>query len=189
MKKTMILSFVLVFTVFTVKGQDKSDNKKIGGVRAGFHSASMVMEGSKPDTVNNYNSFYVGFFRDTKIAPLLFFGTGLEYFQNGMKYPRNSTRVLHTISVPLDLKLKLGPVFALGGAAMNIKVKEKFDIGDYSMTPSDSDKTKWFDVAAFAGAGVKILFITVEGRYHWGLLDARDGLYHRYFQLGAAISF
>ena len=66
---------------------------------------------------------------------------------------------------------------------------EKFDIGDYSMIPSDTDKTKWFDIAAFAGAGIKILFITVEGRYHWGLLEAREGLYNRYFQLGAAISF
>jgi len=189
MRKTLVFLLIGILIQGMVYAQDKSPHKKIGGVRLGFHSASMVVEGSKPDTVNNYKSFYVGFFRDNKIAPMLFFGTGLEYFQNGMKYPQNSTRVLHTISVPLDLKLKLGPVFALGGAAANIKVKEKYNTGDTSYSPSDTDKTKWFDVAAFAGAGVKIFFITVEARYHWGLLEARNDLYNRYFQLGAAISF
>jgi len=29
----------------------------------------------------------------------------------------------------------------------------------------------------------------VEARYHWGLLEARNDYYNRYFQIGAAVSF
>lgn len=188
MKKPILFLLILLIGANFTQAQDK-ETKKIGGIRGGFHSATMVADGSKPDTVNNLKSFYVGIFRDNKIAPILHFGTGLEYFQNGMKYSRNVERILHTLSVPLYLKVKLGPVFALGGAAPNFKLKEKVDYQDNSYNPGDTDKTKGFDVAAFLGAGVKILFITVEARYHWGLLEARNDLYNRYFQIGAAVSF
>lgn len=189
MKKiTLILISILLIISYSINAQDDGKKQKIG-IRAGFHSAAMVYEGSKPDTAKSLSSFYVGLFRDNKIAPILHFGTGIEYFQNGLKYTNNSKRVLHTLSIPLDLKVKLGPVFVLGGAAANFKVKEQIVIGDNKNNPMEGDKTKGFDIAAFAGAGVKILFISVEARYHWGLIDARNSLKHRYFQLGAAVSF
>ena len=189
MKKfTLLLLLILSITYSFLYAQDKDKKQKIG-IRAGFHTAAMVYEGSKPDTARRLNSFYVGLFRDNKIAPILHFGTGIEYFQNGLKYTGSTKRVLHTLSVPLDLKVKLGPVFVLGGAAANFKVKEQIILGDNKYDPLEGDKTKGFDVAAFVGAGIKILFISVEGRYHWGLLDVKNGLYHRYFQLGAAVSF
>jgi hypothetical protein len=149
----------------------------------------MVYEGSKPDSVNALSSFYAGFFRSKKIASILHFDSGIEYFQNGIKYAKNSKRVLHTISVPLDLRLKIGPIYAVGGAAANIKVSEEFKLGDNSYKPSDTSKSNWFDIAAFAGAGVKVWILSVEARYHWGLLEVRNDLYSRYFQIGAAVSF
>jgi hypothetical protein len=98
-----------------------------------------VKSGSKPDTANNLSSFYVGLFRDTKIVPMLLFGSGFEYFQCGMSYTNNTARVLHTLSVPLDLKVKLAPAFG--------------------------------------------------ARYHWGLLEVRNGKHSQYLQVGAGISF
>jgi hypothetical protein len=188
MKQPILFLLILFIRANFSQAQDKN-TKKVGGIRGGFHLATMVANGSKPDTVNNLKSFYVGIFRDNKIASILHFGTSLEYFQNGMKYSRNVERKLHTLSISLYLKVKLRPVFTLGGAAPNFKLKEKVDYQDNSYNPADTDTTKGFDVAAFLGAGVKILFIAVEGRYHWGLLEARDELYNRYFQRGAAISF
>lgn len=41
----------------------------------------------------------------------------------------------------------------------------------------------------FMGAGLKILFITLEARYHWGITDVYQGYNNQYLQLGAAISF
>jgi len=188
MKKIAIVLILLMCAVsFSTKAQD--DKPKKNGIRFGYHAATMVHEGSKPDSANALSSFYVGFFRSKKVGGILHFDSGIEYFQNGLKYSGNSKRTLHTVSIPLDLKLKIGPVYALGGAAANIKVSEKYDLGDNSYQPLDNDKSNWFDVAAFAGAGVKIWILSVEARYHWGLLEARDDLYNRYFQIGAAVSF
>ena len=188
MKKIIIImSFMVtigVYGSFAEQGGDKS----IGGIRAGFNSASMVEQGTKPDTAFSLNSFYVGFYDEKKVAPLLFLGTGIEYFQNGIKYTGESKRVLHTISIPVDLKVKLGPVFALGGLAANFKVAEKFFPGDNKGTLYENEKSNWFDVPVFLGAGIKILFISLEARYHWGLIEASNGNYNRYFQIGAAIS-
>ena len=124
-KLTLLLLSVLVVGTYVTHAQDKKSGDKVGGIRFGAHAATMVKDGSSPDTSNYLNSFYVGFFRDSKIAAILYFGSGLEYFQNGLDYSTNSKRVLHTISIPLDLKVKLGPVFALGGIAANFKVSEK----------------------------------------------------------------
>ena len=189
MKKTLFLTlFLTIFIFVTVKAKDE-DKNSVSGIRGGWHTATLVKDGATPYNANNLNSFYFGFFNDNKIVPMLFFGKGIEYFQNGLEYTANSNRVLHTISIPLYLKFKLGPVFALGGIAGNIKVSEKFTAGDFEISPSDSDKSKWFDAPVFLGAGAKILFISVEARYHWGLIEVRNGLKSQYFQVGAAVSF
>jgi hypothetical protein len=191
MKKIgFIIMSTLLVGALTAYGQDQGKGgNKVGGIRAGWHYAVLEKEGGKPDTANALNSFYVGFFRSTKLIPLLHFGSGIEYFQNGMSYTNNTDRILHTISVPLDLRLKLGPVFVLGGVAANFKVSEKIKIGGESINPLEADKTNWFDVPVFLGAGLKIFFVTIEARYHWGLLEARNGYHNQYFQLGAGISF
>ena len=181
---------VLAFVAFALNQGNAQDEKpQKNGIRFGYHAASMVKDGSKPEESKTLSSFYVGFFRSKKIGGILHFDSGIEYFQNGLNYTGDAKRTLHTISIPLDLRLKIGPVYGVGGAAANFKVAENIDLGDNSITPIDNDKSNWFDVAAFAGAGVKIWILSVEARYHWGLLEARNDLYNRYFQLGAAISF
>jgi len=188
MKKKITILLILICAIsITVRAQDDKERNKT--IRFGYHLASMVNEGSKPDTAKSLSSFYVGFVRSKNVGSILNFDSGIEYFQNGIRYSGDSKRTLHTVSIPLDLRLKIGPVYALGGAAANIKVSEKYDLGDNSYQPLDTKKSSWFDIAAFAGAGVKILFFSVEARYHWGLLEARNDLYNRYFQLGAALSF
>ena len=190
MKK--IIPFTVVITVLLVNqvlAQNAGDKKFTSGIRGGFNTATFVEEGNKPDGSSNLKSFYVGFFNENKIVPLLHFGKGLEYMQNGMSYNSNSERILHTISIPLYLKLKIGPVYGLGGIAGDFKVSEKFTSDNGGISPADNDKSNWFDAPVFLGAGVKILFVSVEARYHWGLIEVRDGLYNRYFQIGGAISF
>jgi len=189
-KRIMLITSVLLTGTIFVYGQNNDNGgQRIGGIRAGWQSSALVKSGSRPDTANNLNSFYVGLFRDTKIVPMLHFGSGFEYFQCGMSYTNNTARVLHTLSVPLDLKVKLGPVFALGGIAANFKVAEKVKIGGEYVTPLEADKSEWFDIPVFLGAGLKIAFVTIEARYHWGLLEVRNGKHSQYLQIGAGISF
>jgi len=162
---------------------------EIGGIRAGFHSAVMVEHGARPDTAQRLSNFYLGFFHDSQISSLFYIGNGLEYFQNGLEYTGDSKRVLHTLSIPCDVKCKVGPVFALAGAAVNIKLAERIHQGDESLAPSESDKSNWLDIPVFLGAGIRVLFLTVEARYYWGLIESRDNLYNRYLQVGIGLSF
>ena len=190
MKKVSLLSvIILILGVYISHAQEEKSGNKVGGIRAGYHAATLVLSDSDVDTTNLMGGFYVGFFRDNKVASILHVGAGLEYFKNGTEYSENSSRVLHTISVPVSLKVQLGPVFALGGIGANIKVSEKLVYNDTSYDLSDDQKSNWFDAPVFLGAGVKLLFLTIEARYHWGLLEVKNGYHSRYFQVGAGLSF
>jgi hypothetical protein len=179
----------MFLSVYISHAQGEKSSNKVGGIRAGYHAATLVLPDNDVDTTNVMGGFYVGFFRDNKVASILHVGTGLEYFQNGTEYSENSSRVLHTISVPVSLKVQLGPVFALGGIGANFKVSEKLVYNDTSYDLSDDQKSNWFDAPVFLGAGVKLWFLTLEARYHWGLVEVNNGYHSRYFQLGAGLSF
>jgi len=190
MRKASIVSvIIMVLGVCIGHAQGEKSSEKVGGIRAGYHAATLALPDSDVDTTNVLGGFYAGFFRDNKVASILHIGTGLEYFKNGTEYSENSSRVLHTISIPVSLKVKLGPVFALGGIGANFKVSEKLVINDTSYDLSDDQKSNWFDAPVFLGAGVKLWFLTIEARYHWGLLEVNNGYHSRYFQLGAGLSF
>jgi hypothetical protein len=118
---------------------------------------------------------------------MLHFGSGVEYLQNGAYIDDNNKRVLHYIGVPLYLKFKIGPVFALSGFEPSFKVGEKAWLLGNEYEPAS--KANWFDAPFFLGAGVKIFFVSVEIRYHWGLIDTYDSYNSQYLQLGGAISF
>jgi len=192
MKKSnlLLLVSVLLFASINSYGQDDDKNK---GVRAGWQSSNFYVDGEGADPLS---SFYVGFTGEKSIIPLLKFGSGLEYFQNGTQTTiANETfqYKAHVISIPLYLKLKLGPVFALGGAAANFNIAHNYKVGDNSSDVPDDLKVNTFDVPVFAGLGVKILMFSIEARYHWGMLDtsksdATDSKV-QYFQIGAGISF
>ncbi len=183
-----VILVILVVSTADVHAQ-KEGGDRVGGIRFGWHQSAFYNDGNAVSDADPMQSFYVGLFRDNKIAPLLSFGSGLEYYQNGINYAGDNKLALHYVSVPLNLKLKLGPVFALTGFAPSVKVAERIVTDGNSVKPSDVLVSEWFDVPFFVGAGVKILFITVEARYHWGLLEVNDGLNSRYFQLGAGLSF
>jgi hypothetical protein len=184
----LVLSVIFVLIAADLRAQDKGGDR-VGGIRFGYHSSNFVKDGNTWSS-DPMQSFYFGFFRDNKIIPLLHLGTGLEYFKNGAKLiGEDIRRDFHYVSVPLNAKLKLGPVFALTGFAPSFKVAERYVVGNNSTKPSDDLKAEWFDIPFFVGAGVKILFITVEARYHWGLLEVSNGYNSQYFQLGLGLSF
>lgn len=187
MKKiNLIIVFAVIFALFTVD-MNAADGDRVGGLRAGYHSAQFNLNG---DIVGEpIQTFYLGLFRDTKVLPMLHFGTGLEYYKNGAKFDNEDLRELHYLSVPLNLKLKLGPIFILGGAAPSFRVADRITTDGVKEKPSDDQKSNWFDIPLFVGAGVKIAFVSLEARYHWGMLEVVDGYKSQSFQIGAGISF
>jgi hypothetical protein len=186
--KTYLAVALITLMANSLIAQDKGHNR-VGGIRAGYNGAALVMDGDLYPLSEANPSFYVGFFRDNKIIPLLHAGTGLEYVQNGMRFNEENKRVLHYVSVPLNLKFKLGPVFALGGIAPSFKVAEREFVAGDSSKPDSDDTSNWFDAPLFLGAGVKLFFLTIEARYHWGITDVYQGYHNQYLQIGAGLSF
>jgi hypothetical protein len=184
----LFLSISLLFALTKpTYAQSDGEGHKVGGIRAGWNYSQYFNDGNSIAGTSDYSSFYAGFYRDNRIVPILHFGTGVEYYQNARFTNDNNKRVLHYIGVPLYLKLKIGPVFALSGFEPSFKVGEKYTVLGQEIDPPES--ANWFDAPFFLGAGLKIFFVSVEIRYHWGTIDAFNGARSQYLQLGGAISF
>jgi len=158
------------------------------GIRGGFQSAGTFNNGDRVD--GTFGNLYVGVFKNSKfgLGSLLTLNYGLEYMQNGHQANDNNFRKIDYLSFPLGLRVKLGPVFAQGGVNGNFKIGEKYLVNGTDILDS-TNKTGRFDLPAHIGLGFKLLMITIEGRYHHGLLDVNNGNRNSYLQLGAGISF
>lgn len=184
-----IFSFVAV-AFFVLMAFSAQAGDKIG-VRAGFQMASFHVDGSMLENTDNLNSFYVGVFKENQIIPLLKLGYGLDYMQNGTEYSDYGKYTINYLSIPLYLKAKVGPVFGLAGVGANFKLSDKLSNGGMDTEASDSFATKDFDLPLFIGGGFKILLVTIEGRYNWGMIELNNvtGAKNHYLQLGASLSF
>lgn len=130
----------------------------------------------------------MGYFRETKIVPLLHLNTGLEYYENGSR-ENNSNKVrLGYLSLPVSLKLKIGAVHASAGASGALRLFARETTNGDLIDP-DRKKYKRMDATAFVGAGAKVLFIGLDIRYHWGLVDVLEGYNNQFLQLGANLYF
>lgn len=183
-RNAIMLIAIVLFSTVDLNAQDKDKPSK-GGIRAGWNYSGVFVDGEQLG--ENLNSFYVGLFQEKKIMPMLHYGYGLEYVQNGYQVTDLYKHKLHYVGIPLYLKLKLGPFFATGGTALNFKVAENYELLGASIEPTGSVNT--FDLPLQAGLGFKILFITIDARYHWGMLEINDaGAKNQYLELGLAFS-
>jgi len=187
MKKIRLFTLALLIIGFGLSTY-AGDGGKFG-FRGGFQYSNIYKDGSaiKSDPLN---SFYVGFFKEQKIVPMLSIGSGLEYSQIGTMPDSDSKMQLHYLSMPVNLKVKIGPIYAIGGASASFKVGEQWT--DYGKKTDVAIKANWFDVPVHVGLGVQILAFRIEARYHWGMLDLYDspltGYKTQAIQLGLAIA-
>lgn len=158
------------------------------GLRAGYHSAALY-HADDGKIENSLGNFYIGAFKDNRIIPTLRWGLGIEYFQNGSKIDNDNKRVLHTVSFPLYLKAKVGPVYATGGTGFNFLLSDDIIDDGEKYDPGEGEEFKKFDMPAHLGLGFSIMILSIEARYHWGLLEVDDKIKNRYLQIGATISF
>jgi hypothetical protein len=187
MKTIFSFLFTAIFTLIAFSCH--ADNKF--GIRAGYQLASFHVDGSMLENTDNLNSFYLGIFKEKEIVPHFDFGYGLDFMQNGAELSDFGKYTVNYLSVPLYLKAKIGPVFGLAGLAANFKLSDKLSNGGMETDASDNYATNDFDLPLFVGAGIKILMITIEGRYNWGMIEMNDitRIKNQYFQVGASYSF
>ena len=192
--KSIFLGILFLSTGFAVHAEGDS---KIGGVRVGYHTSALYNGDESLYETNRLDNFYLGVYKNFKIIPLLNWTAGLEYFQNGAK---SSTTVggdykIGYLSIPIHLRVKLGPVFALAGVAANIKVSDSKS-GIYN-DPAQYGNTESFDLPLALGIGFKFLMFSVEARYHWGTqtintrtdIEGATDFTTQYLQIGAAVEF
>jgi hypothetical protein len=133
-----------------------------------------------------YKSFYVGMFNDQELIPMLYIYTALDYYQTGSKYNDDNKLVLHYISIPVGLKLKIGPVQAFGGIHGAVKVSTAYTLLGQ---PVSSEKFSTFDAGTFIGLGLNIAFIGAEVKYTKGLVDINSGYKNNFWQGGLTLWF
>lgn len=158
---------------------------KIIGIRAGYQMSETYYPSY--GAVGSLDGFYLGAFKNNKIMPMLHWTFGLEYFQNGYQDKNfDIKRTVHTLSIPVNIKVKLGPLFALVGSGLNMNLSDKTEF----MGEDVDDDVNFLDIPLTVGFGFNILILSIEGRYSWGMLnvDSGDGK-NQYLQIGAGVSF
>jgi hypothetical protein len=184
MKKTLVLVLLLAvgLTVFSGSLFAQKIDK---GIRFGYISSNIIKDGENLYE-NSHSSFYVGIFNDKQLIPMLYFYSAFEYYQTGGKVNDNNKLALHYISVPIGLKLKIGPVQGFAGIHGAVKVSSRLTVLGES-TAAEGFNT--FDAGTFAGLGLRFLFIGAEAKYTWGRVNIKDGYKNNYWQAGVTLWF
>ncbi len=183
------LAVCMLGFVSNVKAEDDGPDGR--GIRAGWQKSYLSVDGEK--LTDKSDGFYVGFFKNNKIAPMLRWQSGFEYYQVRGANDYAELKV-HYLSIPLSLRLKLGPVYALGGVNGAVRIADSFDskasdiISEVTGIDTDPDLSRW-DAGAHLGVGFKFLMLGVEARYNWGFVDVTDGMNTEYLQIGACLFF
>ena len=194
--KKISLVLLMVFITFTTIARHDKDSKLYKGVRVGYQSSNLF-DGST-SLHDNLSSFYVGFFGVKKLGAgkLLSLYSGLTFYQTGSKKNDDNQVVLGYISIPVSLRVKIGPAYAFGGFNAAFKVGEKVE--DASLKIAGIDAADFYDINGFdagaqIGIGAKIAFIGAELKYNWGLIDISGGegnsINTQHFQAGLNFYF
>ncbi len=188
MKKNLLLLFLCLSSISVFCQSDDDEGKGLpNGIRVGYQYSNL--SNNDRDAADNLDRFYIGYVRKINVIPLIHVETGLEYMIAGAKQSEDSRLELHYLVLPAQGVLKIGPFVGVAGLNADFRLAENYTLNGEKIKRSGSDKSASFDLAADAGAGFNILFMTIEARYYWGLLEVQDGWYNQYWQAGVKFHF
>ena len=164
--------------------QDEEDEKMYKGIKFGYQNSQL-----SESEWGELSSFYAGFFAAKKLGASKLFSiyTGLEYYETGTHENDDNTIKLSYISLPINLRIKLGPVYGFGGINPSFKIAEKVKI--LGADAKDLVDFTVFDMGGQLGLGAKIAFIGVEVKYNLGFIDIGNGNKTSHLQAGLCIYF
>ncbi len=180
----LLLSALLSSTALCAQDDDKH-NDKWNGLRAGYHLSNF--KGDNGSTAER-GGYYVGYYRNFIKVPVYSLSTGLEFNTAG-SVSDESERRLSYLALPINNRFKFGPVYVDLGVDVALKVGEKALVNGTEVDlPSDA-KAKTFDLLVHGGAGFKVLFLSVEARYRYGLTEVYEGTHNTGLELGLSTFF
>jgi len=184
-RKITLFILISIFATGTIKSFAGDKIEK--GVRAGWQYSNLYKDG-KSLFDDPYSSFYVGFYGYQKLlkSKLFQIGSGLTYYQIGAKKDDDNKLKLHYLNLPVTVRVKVGPVYGFAGLNGAVKLGGETRILGVN---SDVKDFSTFDAGAFVGLGVNVLFLGVEIKYDWGLVDVNNGYKTQYLQVGLLAHF
>ncbi len=187
--RILCLTTVLALITVLCSAQKEDDGRfdLPNGFRIGYQYSNL--NNNDEDAADHLDRGYIGYVRKIKIVPLIHIETGLEYMIAGAQQSDDVRLQLHYLTVPAQGVLKLGPFVGVAGLNGNFRIAEDFTVDGEKVDRDDDDRAAAFDLAVDAGAGFNILFMTIEARYYWGLLEVDNGWYNRYWQAGLKFHF
>jgi len=197
MKKILqLLLFAFVFIPTTIVLADDDDKPFYKGIRVGWQQSNI-----SNSEMGDLSSFYAGFFGVKKIGAgkLISMYSGLEFYQTGAQENDDNKIVLSYISIPINLRVKIGPVYAFGGVNPAFKIMNEItaggvDVSDFQLADGSKPyEVNTFDIGGQVGVGAKFLFLGVEIKYNQGFLnvfkDDTESSTTNHLQVGACVYF
>ena len=187
--RTWITSLLLA-SVLTcpVHAQDEGREERSNGLRAGWHMSDLVGD----EDYDPRNGYYFGYYRNWIKLPLVSLSSGLEVNTAGAEADSLDAEFRLTyITLPINGRLKLGPVYFDLGVDAAVKVNEKFLISGEEFEIPEENEGETFDVLAHVGVGFKFLFLGVEARYRHALTEVytKDGYRNTGLEVGLITFF
>ncbi|MDF1547825.1 MAG: porin family protein [Bacteroidales bacterium] len=159
---------------------------QIGG-KIGYNFAKQSGQETPGMSEKSLNNVMFGVFLDKDLIPLLDLRVGLEYSPKGTRFELDDLYIQGTYSyleIPVQAKIKLGPVYALGGVYGAYALKGKSEnnlLGVVVETDVDFDNAemKRFDYGMKFGAGFQLglgpLHAFAQVEYGIGLQNLNKG--------------
>jgi hypothetical protein len=188
-RPTLLLAALLIACSAQAQ-KDKDDEREgLNGLRAGYYSSNLDGEWGEADA---RTGFYGGYYRNLIKIPIYRLSTGLEYHTSGATASafdvENEVRLSY-LSLAINNRFKFGPVYGDIGLDPALLLGEKNLVnGSEVDIPSDQDAAT-FDMLLHVGAGFKFLFLGVEARYRYGLVDVYEGTRNTGLELGLSAFF
>jgi hypothetical protein len=184
----LLAALLLTYTVQAQKDKD-DDRERFNGLRAGYYNSNL--DGDRGDA-DARTGFYGGYYRNLIKVPLYRLSTGLEYHTSGATSSafdvENEVRLSY-LSLAINNRFKIGPVYGDIGLDPALLLGEKNLVnGSEVDIPSDQDAAT-FDMLLHVGAGFKFLFLGVEARYRYGLVDVYEGTRNTGLEVGLSAFF
>jgi hypothetical protein len=184
--RTLLATSLLASCTLAAQDTEKDkDDDRWNGLRAGYHQSNF--EGDKGSTTSR-NGYYGGYYRNLIKVPLYSLSTGLEFNTAGSASGDDERRLSY-LSLPINNRFKLGPVYLDIGLDAALKVGEKTLVDGVEVELPDDAQAEPLDLLVHGGAGFKFLFLSVEARYRYGLTQVYEGTHNAGLQLGLSTFF